>query len=54
MKLIDQGMSNKEAAYAINIPLDAINNKLHTMFKKAAVKNKTELIKWWRNQNNLT
>ena len=43
-------MTNKEVASTIDLPINDITAKLNVMIKKAAVKNKTELIKWWRNQ----
>jgi DNA-binding NarL/FixJ family response regulator len=46
--LVDQGMTNKEIASTTKLPLDLITKKLNEMFKKLKVKNKTELLQWWK------
>jgi len=50
MNLIDQGMTNEEVASTTDFSLEKVIDKLNLMFKKASVNNKTELVKWWRNQ----
>lgn len=52
MNLLDRGMTNKEVAFTTDLPIDNITSTLDVMIKKAAVNNKTELIKWWRSQSN--
>lgn len=54
MDLIDKGLTNKEVASTTELSIEMVNKKLNSMFKKAAVKNKTELLKWWRNQTATT
>ncbi|KAL3781580.1 hypothetical protein HJC23_007100 [Cyclotella cryptica] len=48
LNLIDQGMTNKEIASTTKLSLDLITKKLNGMFKKVKVKNKTELLQWWK------
>ena len=48
MNLIDQGMTNTEIASSTKLPLLVVTNKLNGMFKKVDVKNKTELLQWWK------
>lgn len=50
MELIDKGKTNKEVASTIGCSLEMVTDRLNDLFKKAAVKNRTELVKWWRNQ----
>lgn len=48
--LMDEGMTNKEIASTMKLPTDSVSKTLKKMIKKAKVNNKTELLKWWRNQ----
>jgi DNA-binding NarL/FixJ family response regulator len=50
MDLVDKGLTNKEVASTAGIPMEMASKILNEMFSKAAVKSKTELVKWWRNQ----
>ena len=50
MELIDKGQTNNEVALAIKLSSEMVAHKLDEMFKMAGVNNKTELVKWWRNQ----
>ena len=53
MDLMDKGMTNEEIALTMKFTGDSISKILKKMFKKATVENKTELLKWWRNQTNI-
>jgi DNA-binding NarL/FixJ family response regulator len=50
MSLVDKGMTNREISTAMKLPIEIITKKFNELFGKANVKNKTELVKWWKDQ----
>jgi len=49
MHLLEKGMTSKEIAEQMRCSVDETTNTLDVLLKKANVINRTELVRWWKN-----